>query len=80
MQAARAVQRVSSGESAQLGARSPLGRWCGAAGGVVKQGHFRQGTTGGWRELMSDAQAAAFDAKTAELVVAGGGGQIFRNV
>ena len=33
---ARAVQRVSSGESAQLGARSPLGRWCGAAGGVVK--------------------------------------------
>ena len=53
-----------------------------AAGGVVKQGHFRQGTTGGWRELMSDAQAAAFDAKTAELVasVAGGGGQTFRTV
>ena len=52
-----------------------------AAGGVVKQRHFRQGTTGGWRELMSDAQAAAFDAKTAELVasVAGGAGQTFRS-
>ena len=48
-----------------------------AAGGAVKQGHFREGKTGGWRELMSAEQAAAFDAKTAELVV---GGQAFRTV
>lgn len=42
------------------------------AGGVVKKEHFRQGKTGGWRELMSPAQLAAFDAKEAELQAAVG--------
>ena len=52
-----------------------------AAGGVVKPEHFREGTTGGWRELLSAGQAAAFDAKTAELVASAlGGGQAFRTV
>jgi hypothetical protein len=37
------------------------------AGGPVKKGHFRQGRTGGWRDVMSAECAAAFDAKTAEL-------------
>ena len=50
------------------------------AGGVIKQGHFREGKTGGWRELMSAEQAVAFDAKTAELASAVGGHQAFRTV
>ena len=33
----------------------------------MKQGHFREGKVGGWRDVMTEETVALYDAKTAEL-------------
>mmetsp|Transcript_2361 Transcript_2361/g.4912 ORF Transcript_2361/g.4912 Transcript_2361/m.4912 type:complete len:211 (-) Transcript_2361:237-869(-) len=43
----------------------------GENGGYVKKGHFRSGTVGGYRSVMSAETEALFDAKTEELAALG---------
>mmetsp|Transcript_29527 Transcript_29527/g.94345 ORF Transcript_29527/g.94345 Transcript_29527/m.94345 type:complete len:343 (+) Transcript_29527:24-1052(+) len=50
-------------------------------GGSIKKDHFREGKTGGWRELMSPELQREFDEKTAALeAAAAAGGHAFRAV
>ena len=49
-------------------------------GGSIKKDHFREGKTGGWRELMSPELQREFDEKTAALEAAAAGGHAFRAV
>ena len=47
-------------------------------GGSIKKDHFREGKTGGWRELMSPELQREFDERTAALEAAAAGGHAFR--
>ena len=50
-------------------------------GGSIKKDHFREGKTGGWRELMSPELQREFDEKTAALEAAAAAcGHAFRAV